>query len=201
MTDQQRALQDALTPYLNLAKLRRLVARDAARLRDALTMPEPPAEVNQLLTALSVLLQPPPRVQIVLPEDLVPLLLVEMSYLEHEQLRVVLLNRKRHILAIETIYIGTVTNVSVRIAEVFRSAVRRNAGAIVIAHNHPSGDPTPSAEDALITRALVSAGQLLEISVLDHLIIGQGRWTSLRHLGFGFEQPALLAGHQLQWSR
>lgn len=200
MSEQAQALQAALAPYLNLPKLRRLVARDAARLRDALRTPEPPAEVGHLLVALSVLLEPPARAQITQPDDLAALLLLEMSRLEHEHLRVALLNTRGHLLAIETLYIGTITNATVRTAEIFRTAIRRNASSIIVAHNHPSGDPTPSPEDALITRQLVTAGQLLDVAVLDHLIIGQGRWTSLRALGLGFEQARLLTGVRLESS-
>jgi DNA repair protein RadC len=74
----------------------------------------------------------------------------------------------------------------VRVAEVYRDAVRQNATAIVAVHNHPSGDPTPSSADVTLTIELVQAGELLDIDLLDHLIIGQGRWVSLRRLGLGF---------------
>jgi DNA repair protein RadC len=73
-----------------------------------------------------------------------------------------------------------------RNTEVFRDAVRHNATAIVAVHNHPSGDPTPSAADVALTIEIVAAGQLLDIELLDHLIIGQGRWLSLKRLGLGF---------------
>ena len=73
------------------------------------------------------------------------------------------------------------------VCEVFRPAIRRNAAAIIIAHNHPSGDPAPSPEDVAVTRQLACPGQMLDMEALDHLVIGQGRWTSLRErrLGFG----------------
>jgi DNA repair protein RadC len=70
--------------------------------------------------------------------------------------------------------------------EVFRDAVRQQATDIVAVHNHPSGDPTPSAADVALTVEIVAAGQLLDIELLDHLIIGQGRWLSLKRLGLGF---------------
>jgi proteasome lid subunit RPN8/RPN11 len=73
-----------------------------------------------------------------------------------------------------------------RKTEVFRDAVRQQATAIVAVHNHPSGDPTPSAADVALTIEIVAAGQLLDIELLDHLIIGQGRWLSLKRLGLGF---------------
>ena len=71
--------------------------------------------------------------------------------------------------------------------EVFREPIRRNAAAIIVAHNHPSGDPTPSPEDVSVTRQLVTSGKLLDIEVLDHLVIGQQRFVSLRERGLGFE--------------
>ncbi len=73
-----------------------------------------------------------------------------------------------------------------RIGEVFKEALKQNAAAIIIAHNHPSGDPTPSSEDIAVTREIVEAGKLLGVDVLDHLVIGQGRWVSLRERGLGF---------------
>jgi DNA repair protein RadC len=74
----------------------------------------------------------------------------------------------------------------VRVGEVFKSAIRSNAPCILVAHNHPSGDPTPSPDDVMITRALVQAGKMLDIEVLDHLVIGNGRWVSLKERGLGF---------------
>jgi DNA repair protein RadC len=75
----------------------------------------------------------------------------------------------------------------VRVGEVFKEAVRQNSSAMIVAHNHPSGDPTPSPEDVIVTREIVQAGKLLDVEVLDHPIIGHGRWASLREgrLGFG----------------
>ena len=74
----------------------------------------------------------------------------------------------------------------VRVGELFKDAVRRNSAAVIIVHNHPSGDPTPSPEDVLVTREIVSAGKLLDIDVLDHLVIGDGRYVSMRERGLGF---------------
>jgi DNA repair protein RadC len=92
------------------------------------------------------------------------------------------------VLAIRTVYQGSVNQAQVRIAEVFREAIRHNAVALIAVHNHPSGDPTPSAADVALTAALAKAGDLLDVDVLDHLIIGRGRHTSLRRLGLGFPQ-------------
>ena len=117
------------------------------------------------------------------PADLAERLMPEMSHLEREELRVVLLNTKNAVMAIVTVYAGNLAGSSVRVGEVFRDAVRRQAAAVVVAHNHPSGDPAPSAEDLRITTELAEAGRLLDIELLDHLVIGHGRWASLRSLG------------------
>ncbi len=124
--------------------------------------------------------------QIASPDDVVDLLGLEMAALEQEQLRVVLLDTKNRVVATRTVYQGSANQAMVRAAEVFRDAVRRNAIAIIVVHNHPSGDPTPSSADVALTTELVRAGQLLDIEVIDHLIIGQGRHVSLRRLGLGF---------------
>lgn len=121
------------------------------------------------------------------PADVAALVQYEMSGLEQEELRVVLLNTRNHVLGISKVYRGSLNSSQVRIGELFKAAVRRNAAAIIVIHNHPSGDPTPSPDDVALTRAVVEAGRLLDIEVLDHLVIGQGRWASLkeRKLGFG----------------
>ena len=85
-----------------------------------------------------------------------------------------------------TIYIGSLNSSLIRIGEVFKEALRRNSAALIVAHNHPSGDPTPSPEDVLVTREIVAAGKLLDVEVLDHLVIGQGRFVSMRERGLGF---------------
>ena len=120
------------------------------------------------------------------PGDAAALVQYEMSALEQEHLRVLLLDTRSHLLDIVEVYKGSVNSSQVRIGEVFRAAIRRNAPSIIIAHNHPSGDPTPSPDDVAVTRALVQAGKLLDIDVLDHLVIGQGRFVSLKERGLGF---------------
>jgi DNA repair protein RadC len=72
------------------------------------------------------------------------------------------------------------------VGEVFKAAIRRNATAVIVVHNHPSGDPTPSPDDLAVTHALVQAGKLLDLELLDHVIIGQGRSTSMKERGLGF---------------
>ncbi len=131
-------------------------------------------------------LAPDQRPKITTPDDVINLIGVEMAALGQEQLRIVLLDTKHQVLAIRTVYQGSVNGAPVRPAEIFREAIRHNAVAMVIVHNHPSGDPTPSGADVAVTRELVAAGELLGIDVLDHLVIGQGRHASLRRLGLGF---------------
>ncbi len=122
-----------------------------------------------------------PRVES--PEDAAALLMYEMSALEQEVLRVLLLDTRHHVIGMHDVVRGSVNSAQVRIAEVFREAVRRNAVAVLLAHNHPSGDPTPRPQDIALTREVVRAGRVLEIEVLDHLVFGQGRFVSLRRRG------------------
>jgi DNA repair protein RadC len=129
---------------------------------------------------------PDARPQIASPDDIVTLVQIEMAALDQEELRVVLLDTKNRVLAMRTVYQGSVNSAQIRVAEVFRDAIRLNAVALVAVHNHPSGDPTPSAADVTVTAELSRAGSLLDIELLDHLIIGDGRWVSLRRLGLGF---------------
>ncbi|GAB4546547.1 MAG: DNA repair protein RadC [Anaerolineales bacterium] len=129
---------------------------------------------------------PAERVSITSPADAAALLQYEMSALEQEHLRVILLDRRNRVLEIVEVYKGSVNSSQVRVGEVFKDAVRINASALIVAHNHPSGDPTPSPDDAAVTRAIAQAGKLLDIDVLDHLVIGQGKWVSLKERGLGF---------------
>ena len=117
------------------------------------------------------------------PADAAEPLIDAMGSLEREELRVLLLDTKNVVVADRTVYRGNLAGSSVRVGEVYRDAVRRCAAAIVVAHNHPSGDPSPSGEDLRITAELAEAGRLLDIELLDHLVIGRGRWTSLRAIG------------------
>jgi DNA repair protein RadC len=120
------------------------------------------------------------------PADAAALVQYEMAALEQEHLRVLLLDTRNHVLDIVEVYKGSVNSSQVRVGEIFKVAVRRNATALIVVHNHPSGDPTPSPDDVAVTRAIVQAGKLLDVDVLDHLVIGQGRWVSLKERGLGF---------------
>lgn len=148
------------------------------------------AKAAQLLAALELgrrlaAAGPETRLQVRSPGDVAPLLM-EMGFLEQETVRVVLLNAKNRVLAVREIYKGAADRATVRVAEVFREAVRASSVAVVIAHNHPSGDPDPSPEDVRITEEFVAAGKLLDVDVLDHLIIGRNRYVSLRERRLGF---------------
>jgi DNA repair protein RadC len=120
------------------------------------------------------------------PADAAALVQYEMSALEQEHLRVILLDRRNHVLEVVDLYRGSVNSSQVRVAEIFREAIRKNASALIVVHNHPSGDPTPSPDDVAVTRAIVQAGKMLDVDVLDHMVIGQGRWISLKERGLGF---------------
>ena len=150
------------------------------------------AKACQLLAALElgrryVSLAPQERAAIHSPEDVANLLMAEMSGFDQEHLRVLLLSTRNEVMSVHEIYVGNVNSSLVRPAEVFRPAIRDNAPSIIVVHNHPSGDPTPSPEDVSITQELVSAGKLLSIELLDHVVIGSGnRFVSLNEKGLGF---------------
>ncbi len=140
-------------------------------------------ELGRRLTAVT----PQERPKVIAPGDAANLLMSEMSLLEQEHLRVVLLDTRNQVLAIPTIYIGSLNTSVVRIGELFRPAIRRNAAAIIVVHNHPSGDPSPSPEDVRVTREIHKAGRLLNIELLDHIVIGHQRFVSLKERGLGFD--------------
>jgi DNA repair protein RadC len=122
------------------------------------------------------------------PRDLATRLTADLGHLPREELRVVLLDTRNGVLAMPTVYRGNVSAALVRIAELFRDAVRLHASRLILVHNHPSGDPTPSPDDLHMTAEAVAAGRLLDITVLDHLVIGHGSWASLRDRGVAFDR-------------
>ena len=131
--------------------------------------------------------EPEEKPQVRSPGDAAAVLMPQMRDKEQEHFVVVLMNTRNRIIDIDWLYKGSLNQSTVRVAEIFKAAVRKNAAAVLVAHNHPSGDPNPSPEDVAVTRDLVAAGQLLGIDVLDHLVIGDQRWISLRERGLGFE--------------
>lgn len=126
------------------------------------------------------------RTQIRSPADVANLLMLDMSLLEREQLRVVGLDTKNNVCFVDTVYSGSLNTAVVRVAEVLRMAILMNCASIIMAHNHPSGDVSPSPEDIRVTEAIREAGERLDIKVLDHLIIGGNRYLSLKEKGLGF---------------
>lgn len=151
-----------------------------------------PAKVAQLKAALELgrrmlVESPEERPQIRSPADAANLVMTEMGLLEQEQLRTILLDTKNRVLTTKTVYQGSLNTSLIRVGELFRHAVRANCLSLIVLHNHPSGDPTPSPEDVTVTRQIVEAGKLLDIDVLDHLIIGRQRFVSLKERGLGFD--------------
>lgn len=122
-------------------------------------------------------------VTITAPGDVYELLRLEMAALEQEQLRVLTLTTKNRVLSAPVVYQGTLNTTPVRVAELFRPAILDSAAAIILAHNHPSGDPRPSGDDVRMTRTVVEAGALLDIGVLDHVILARDGFVSLREQG------------------
>src|SRR5579884_1230160 len=150
------------------------------------------AKVAQLKAALEIGRRmreaaPDERPQVGSPDDACRLLQFGMAALEQEEMWVILLDTRNRVIGRpRPIYRGSLNSTQVRVADLFREAVRENAASIVIAHNHPSGDPTPSPEDVRVTRDVVQAGKLLDVELLDHLVIGRRGFVSLKQRGLGF---------------
>ncbi len=181
-----RLAQRLLTTYGGLVGLAQAAFSDLTAIKGL-----GPAKATQLKAAFELgrrlqVAAPHERPIVKSPADAANLLMLEMGLLEQEHLRAVILDSKNHVIKVHTVYIGSLNTAVVRVGELFREAIRLNAAAVIIAHNHPSGDPTPSAEDVHVTRQIVEAGKLLSIDVLDHLVICQARWVSLKERGLGF---------------
>jgi DNA repair protein RadC len=130
------------------------------------------------------------------PDDVADRLVLQMGRLEREELRAVLLDTKNHVLRVTTVYQGNVSSSLVRVGELFRDAVRLNAAGVILVHNHPSGDPTPSPDDLHLTAEALAAGRLLDIQLLDHLVIGHDAYLSLRDRGVAFDRPVRGSGRR-----
>ncbi len=122
------------------------------------------------------------------PRDVADRLLVDMGRLEREELRVLSLNTRNAVQRASTVYVGNVSASLVRVGELFRDAVRLDASGVILVHNHPSGDPTPSPDDLHLTAEAIAAGRLLDVDVLDHVVIGHDAWISLRDRGISFDR-------------
>jgi len=124
--------------------------------------------------------QPDRRYQITAPQDAAHLVMPEMMYLDHEEFRVLVLDTKNQVVANLLLYQGTVDSAVLRIAEIFRPAIARKCSHIIVCHNHPSGQVDASPEDIAFTKQCIEAGNLLDIELVDHLIIGHHRFLSLK---------------------
>jgi DNA repair protein RadC len=165
------------TDYADLCKRHGIGEAKAATLKASL-------EIGRRL----LLTEQEQRFQVKSPSDVAALLMLEMSHLDQEHLRTVLLDTKNRVQTINTIYIGSLNSSLIRVGEIFKEALKRNSAGLIVVHNHPSGDPTPSPEDLMVTREIVAAGRLLDVDVLDHLVIGHGRFVSMRERGLAFEK-------------
>ena len=125
-------------------------------------------------------------VQVHTPADVANLMMLEMALLDREELRVVALDTKNFVVDVQTVYQGSVNSAVVRIAEILRLPIALQCTGMIMLHNHPTGDPTPSPEDVRITELVKEGARLLDINLLDHLIIGRNRFVSLKERGLGF---------------
>lgn len=175
LADNKRLFGLAQLPWAELVTVKSIGPTRAARIKATF-------EIGRRLQVA----MPEEKAKIKSPADAASLLMQEMMLLEQEHLKVIILDTQNHVLKIHTAYIGSLNTAVVRVGELFREAIRLNAAAIIVAHNHPSSDPSPSAEDIYVTRQIVEAGKLLNIDCLDHVVIGANRWVSLKERGLGF---------------
>lgn len=129
---------------------------------------------------------PDARTTIRCSDDIDKLVRADLVDQQQEQLRVILLNTRNQVMGVKTVYIGSVHSAVVRTAELLRDAIRENCPSIILVHNHPSGDPSPSPDDAAMTQHVVEAGKMLNIEVLDHVVVARGGYVSLKERGLGF---------------
>ena len=125
------------------------------------------------------------KVQVRSPADAAALLMPEIGHLEQEHFVVLMLDTRNRVIAQETLYKGSLNASHIRVGEVFREAIRRNCAAILVAHNHPSQDCSPSPEDSALNRSLLEAGKTLDVELVDHLVVSRSRFVSLRERGLG----------------
>jgi DNA repair protein RadC len=149
------------------------------------------AKASQLLAAIElgkriVHAEPEQRRIIRSPEDVHAMLFGEMALLEQEHLKVLLMTARNEVICVKDVYKGNVSSVVVRVGELFRDAVREGCPNIVAVHNHPSGDPAPSAEDAFLTKQMIEAGKILGVELMDHIVIARRGFVSMRDRKMGF---------------
>ncbi len=161
--------------YNDLCKVKGIGPAKAAQLKAAV-------ELGRRIAAAS----PAEKPMINSPADAANLLMYEMRALDQEVVKVLLLDTRNRLIAIVEVYRGSLNTSMIRVGELFRDAIKQSAASIIVAHNHPSGDPSPSPDDVAVTRMMVEAGRLLDIPVHDHLVIGHNRFVSLKERGLGF---------------
>ena len=161
--------------YSDLCKVKGIGPAKAAQLKSAV-------ELGRRIAAAT----PAEKPSINSPADAANLVMYEMRALDQEVVRVMLLDTRNRLMGIIEVYRGSLNTSMIRVGELFREAVKQNAASIIVVHNHPSGDPSPSPDDVAVTRLMVEAGRLLDIPVHDHLVIGQNRFVSLKERGLGF---------------
>lgn len=149
------------------------------------------AKACQVLAAIElgkrvVHADPEPRRIIKIPEDVHAMLFGEMALLEQEHLKVILLTTRNEVVCVKEVYKGNIGSIVVRVGDVFRDAIREGCPSIIAVHNHPSGDPAPSAEDAHLTARIVEAGKILGVEVVDHIVIARRGFASMRDRKMGF---------------
>jgi DNA repair protein RadC len=147
-----------------------------------------PAKAAQIKAAIEfgrrlVAASPEERPKVRSPRDIYDLLGPTLRDEKREHFIAVLMDTKGGVMRQRTVSVGDLSSSLVHPREVFAEAIRYSAASIIVAHNHPSGDPSPSPEDAAVTRRLVEAGEILGIEVLDHIVVGDGRWVSLKEKG------------------
>jgi len=147
-----------------------------------------PAKASQVKAALELARRVAqysdlPRPVIKSPEDAACLLMEEMRHFDREHFRALLLNTKNQVIGTDNVSVGTLNSSAVHPRELFRNAIKRSAASVILVHNHPSGDPTPSKEDLDITKRLKDVGNIIGIEVLDHIIIGDNKFTSFKSKG------------------
>lgn len=146
-----------------------------------------PAKAAQIKAAIELgdrlsRIVPEEKGMITSPQDVADLVQYKMVRLEQEELWILLLDSRNHHIRTEQLYRGSLNSSSVRLAEIYKSGIRHNAASLIIVHNHPSGDPSPSPEDVQLTRMLIEAGHMLELPVLDHIIVAERGIASIKAL-------------------
>lgn len=161
--------------YSDLCNVKGIGPAKAAQLKSAV-------ELGKRIAAAT----PQEKPSINSPADAANIVMYEMRALDQEVVRVLLLDTRNRLMQTVEVYRGSLNTSMIRVGELFREAVKQNAASIIVVHNHPSGDPSPSPDDVAVTRLMVEAGRLLDIPVHDHLVIGQNRFVSLKERGLGF---------------